>query len=249
MVLFLELGNTNLKAAYLNKQDYRFLGRVSHAAIANSEFVSIFDLHDLKIEKIYLCSVANPQIEADLVQAIKLNWQVYPHLLKSEPSSCGIENGYDDFSKLGADRWMSIIALHSSKPYIVVDSGTALTIDLVLEKKYQGGFIVPGLDLMTSSLQQGTALLLNQTPTEKSNETALLATNTLEGIHGGCLSMTAGFINTTIAELEGALGRKLDCYGTGGSFLAIQPLLSKSFEYIEDLTLLGMVELVEDLKK
>lgn len=247
MSLYFELGNTNLKAAIFDERGYRFLGSIENQSIIEGAFIDGLSVFDYKPNNIYLISVASAQIENQLINAIKNHWQMYPHILKTEPECCGIENGYDDFSKLGVDRWMALLALHSNKPYIVVDAGTALTLDAVIDKKHQGGFIVPGLGLMLESLEQGTYHLTKEAPLTKSNQDSLLATNTEEAIYGGNVSMLAHYINSCIADLELETGRKFECYGTGGDFALLQPLLNKPFEFIEDLTLLGMVETIKCL--
>ena len=63
---------------------------------------------------------------------------------------------------IGADRLANAaaVAVLYGWPAIVVDFGTAVTFDIVSERKcYIGGVIAPGLESMTSFLYQRTALL------------------------------------------------------------------------------------------
>ena len=68
--------------------------------------------------------------------------------------------------KLGADRWASLVAARrremargaAPRPAIVVNAGTAVTIDaLDADGVFRGGLIVPGIHLMLQSLADNTA--------------------------------------------------------------------------------------------
>lgn len=246
--LFLEMGNTQLKASLLQNNDYEFLGSAAHQNLDVDSALDLLSLHDIHPAQVYIASVADSAINAKLIDAIQTAWKVYPTLLTTQPSCCGIECGYDEFDRLGVDRWMAIIGAcaHSNKPTLIVDAGTALTIDVVVDKQHQGGFIVPGLGLMRQSLLEKTALPKQAFEIEQESLT-LLAKDTGHGIMGGTLYMVASYLNNVIHDLESEMGRRFDCIGTGGDFEAIQPLLDKSFDYVEDLTLQGMIEVIESL--
>lgn len=68
----------------------------------------------------------------------------------------------DDASTVGQDRLLCALAAfhHAEQACVVVDAGTAITVDFVDgEGVFQGGVIAPGLALMLRSLRQGTAQL------------------------------------------------------------------------------------------
>jgi type III pantothenate kinase len=136
-----------------------------------------------------------------------------------------------------------------AKPTLIVDAGTALTIDVVDGRVHQGGFIVPGLSLMRQTLFDKTAQVkqasLKQPLTEPEGR-SLLAKDTENGVLGGTLYMTAAYINQLVQDMEAETGRRFDCVGTGGDFPVIQGMLDRTFEYIEDLTLKGMVKVIEE---
>lgn len=250
MKIFFEFGNTRIKAALLdNRNNYDFLGAVDKQHVSTGEFIQLLGLDDIeeRVTQVYFCSVTSASDNAYLIESIKELFKCYPTELRSEPRCCDVESGYDHFEQLGVDRWMSIIGASagSSKPVIVVSLGTAMTIDAVVDKKHLGGFIVPGLSLMRRSLALNTAQLDEYDLPSQQNEFKLLATNTENAILGGTLYMAASYINSLIQDLENETGRKFDCVGTGGDFSAVEPLLDKSFLYIEDLTLKGMVKVVE----
>lgn len=249
MQVFFELGNSRIKAATLSKNEYRYLGAESYQPMDDFDVTSLFDFDEKSLEKVYLASVASAQVMADLIESIQQAWRVYPTILTTQPSCCGIQCGYDSFERLGVDRWMAIIGAcsGSAKPKLIVDMGTALTVDLVIDRVHQGGFIVPGLRMMRESLVSGTAIDLNAYQQNDALEGSLLGKTTEEGIMGGTLYMVAAYLNHLVADLENETGRLFECVGTGGDFQSVQPMLDKPFEYVEDLTIQGMIEVIESL--
>ena len=247
MKIFIELGNTCLKLATLVSDRYQFVGLIKHHNDENQimDLLTNEGLED--VSNVYVCSVASAGLNATLTQCIQQTFQVYPAFLTTQPESCGIVCGYDSFQNLGVDRWMAIVGgcAHSSQPTIIVDAGTALTIDMVIDKQHQGGFIVPGLGLMKQSLIDHTAISANIDQQLELEETGLLAKNTSHAIQGGTLFMIGAFLNSLLDNLESETGRRFRCIGTGGDFDTLNPMLDKHFEVIHDLTLLGMVEMVQ----
>ena len=74
----------------------------------------------------------------------------------------GVGVEYPRPETIGADRLANAaaVAVLYGCPAVVVDFGTAVTFDIVSERKcYIGGVIAPGLEAMTSFLYQRTALL------------------------------------------------------------------------------------------
>jgi type III pantothenate kinase len=91
-------------------------------------------------------------------------------VFKAGPGCQGLRNGYRQPAQLGADRWsagmgcavlLSYAASVSPGHHLVVGSGTATTLDLLLvasngEISFLGGWILPGPRLMHQSLTSGT---------------------------------------------------------------------------------------------
>lgn len=73
------------------------------------------------------------------------------HRLRSKTSACGVRNGYRRVDQLGADRFLALVGayhLHGQQEQLVVDAGTALSIDLLaVDGAHLGGFLLPGLGL------------------------------------------------------------------------------------------------------
>ncbi|WP_422678957.1 type III pantothenate kinase, partial [Citrobacter cronae] len=71
----------------------------------------------------------------------------------------GVRNGYEDFQRLGMDRWLGALgAFHLAKgACLVIDFGTAAKADFVAaDGEHLGGYICPGMPLMRSQLRTHT---------------------------------------------------------------------------------------------
>lgn len=97
-----------------------------------------------------------PRTEA-FVAAAQQRWGLTAQLAASDACHAGIHNGYDDPARLGVDRWLGVLAASTGAgKACVVLCGTAITLDLVDGDRHAGGYIIPGLTLMASSLVERT---------------------------------------------------------------------------------------------
>jgi len=110
----------------------------------------------------------------------------------------------DKPEEVGADRIVNAVAAHSifKGAAIIVDFGTAITVDLVTEKgEYAGGAIAPGVGISTEALFARTALLPR---VELKRPASVLGTNTVgaiqSGIYYGFSSLVDGIIKGIIEE-------------------------------------------------
>ena len=110
-------------------------------------------------ERILACTVAAPDVRTSLdvwakTRKLAVRW------VESQAEQLGVRNGYDDPRKLGADRWVALVAARDivAGAALVVNAGTAVTIDaLSADGEFLGGLIVPGIELMAEALAVGTA--------------------------------------------------------------------------------------------
>ena len=112
-----------------------------------------------------------------------------------------VKNGYETPGTLGKDRLCAAIgaySLYGGKPLLVIDAGTAITIDMVNENgKFMGGCISPGFRMRANSLNTFTGRL---PLVELSYLPPFPPTNTEAALN-------AGIINGVIFETEGYIQR------------------------------------------
>lgn len=149
---------------------------------------------------------------------------------------------YSPQGSLGADRIanaLGAIALYPSRNRIVVDAGTAVTIDVVDSRnRFVGGLIMPGIELCLHSLTAGTSLL----PRVHSWKSSKALGNTTTQCMGlGVDYMVQGGIALAVDQLRKKLGfRRPVVIATGGNHRAVQNIRNLPVVHEPDLQLMGL---------
>ncbi|HYD33231.1 MAG TPA: type III pantothenate kinase, partial [Methylophilaceae bacterium] len=160
MILAIDAGNSRMKwGVFEDSGVLHAHGIMPNASIANADLPNAWT----QCSRSIVSNVAGPGVAETLGNMLtKLNIPV--HWLKAEAQACGVVNSYQSPGRLGTDRWASLIAAwhRYHAPCVVVNAGTALTIDALAEREdgqglFLGGLIVPGLRLMQQSLVNATA--------------------------------------------------------------------------------------------
>jgi type III pantothenate kinase len=154
--LLLDLGNSRVKWAWHSD------GGLSEPMSAASSGAGLAELlmhiDDRPASTAWLASVVETPalVVSEALQA--RGWTVRRAV--SLPALDSLRNGYRDPAQLGVDRFLVLLAARQLLPEsdcLVVDAGTALTIDrLHASGQHAGGSILPGLGLMRAALAGGT---------------------------------------------------------------------------------------------
>src|SRR5687768_17496017 len=142
-------------------------------------------------DAIVSCNVAGKSVQRAIAAAAR-GLRLPVRFAASRPRQCGVVSSYDRPSQLGADRWAALIgAWHLFRgPCVVVNAGTTMTVDaLTGEGVFLGGMIVPGPDLMRTSLARSTAGLR-----PRAGEFAFFPACTEDAIASGAINALAGAI-------------------------------------------------------
>lgn len=78
---------------------------------------------------------------------------------ESVPARAGVRSAYSDVARMGVDRWLAMLAAYHQcrRACVVIDAGSALTVDLVdAGGQHLGGYIIPGANMMLQALSQNT---------------------------------------------------------------------------------------------
>jgi type III pantothenate kinase len=137
---------------------------------------------------------------------------------------------YDQPQQLGADRRAMTLGAHQMFPgknILVISAGTATTIDLITPTQHMGGWIIPGMALMTNALNLNTAQL-PKVSTDQEKSSLTIGTNTNDAIHQGILASHLGAISMAQAYAKNQQ-IKLDLMiVTGGNAKTLAALLKES---------------------
>lgn len=239
-VLLIDLGNSRLSWAF-------YSGGILSAANSCSTMAEI----SLEIEAewrgispvpVYIANVAGSELQQMLLRWFETHWNTSPVLLQSQRLAHGVTNAYQKPQELGVDRWLGLIGARtmSRLPVCVVDCGSAVSIDVMdANGMHQGGVIIPGYEMMLSSLKRGTAIPGFQ---EACKSYRLLGKSTSECIHYGCANTIAAIIDRVMQT-----GSRLQrLFITGGNAAIITPLLEHPSMLAPDLVFRGMLQYVRD---
>lgn len=180
------------------------------------------------------------------VEAQIARWRLTPRWLTASAAACGVTNGYQTPGQLGADRWASLVAARQRTlgielfppPAIVVNAGTAVTVDaLDGDGRFLGGLIMPGLRLMVRALAENTASL-KMPP----GAFAQFPDNTPDALYSGAVQAVAGAIEQMRAHLHHD-PRHAQCFLAGGAAQEIAPHLTPPVEVVDNLVLEGVLAL------
>ncbi len=204
MNLDIDIGNTRIKwrvmdGAYVVERGVQLTESVRQG--------SPLDVGALKdIDRVRISSVAEDDIVKKLQSQCCSQLGVWPQLAEVSETAASVICGYQDYSQLGVDRWLALVAAYNkfNASVIVVDAGSAVTIDIVeAGGVHCGGYIVPGLNLMHHALWQGT--------TQVKVEAAQLleidspGKTTQQAVDRGCLILLVAMIERLIARNQSRL--------------------------------------------
>jgi type III pantothenate kinase len=200
-----------------------------------------------RIERIQIRGIILGSVVPPLTPTIMAMAQRYfgVRTLNIEP---GLETGmpilYDNPSEVGADRIVNGVAAYEkfgrgvNRPLIVVDFGTATTLDAISAKgEYLGGAICPGVQISADALFQRAARLPRIDVRKPSQIVGRTTVGAMEsGLFYGYVGMVEGLVRRMSAELGGnAL-----CVATGGLATIIAPETTLIEHVDPDLTLHGL---------
>ena len=144
---------------------------------------------------------------------------------QSKLSQAGLCNSYEIPERMGVDRWLAMIAaftqvkendINLCKGIVVVDAGSALTIDIVDSTgKHLGGYIVPGLMMSQQALFSNTERVIQynevSADSRQYDKYKKLGNNTIECVEYGVINQMLALIKQVKEEYL-----KYDIFFTGG---------------------------------
>lgn len=210
MILLADVGNSRIKWAVWDGNGFRQRGQAGHGAESWMELAERQWRALPPPSRALMVSVAGPEAQSALTDWVAKTWGLAAQFVTSSAAACGVRNAYAQPERLGADRWVALIAARSltRQRCYVVDCGTAVTIDaLAADGQHLGGVIVPGMRLMREALYRET----RQIPPE-TGEPRLFGQSTREGVWGGALYAVA-------ATIDGITERMIASHGPGVRWL------------------------------
>ena len=238
MILELDCGNTRVKWRVRETENI-----VMRGAFLTSEGFNQSTSEELarsQIIRVLVGSVLSDEYAKKLAAWSITYLGVNPEFAVSEPHHNGVVNGYQQPEKLGVDRWLAILAATAKapSPCIIVDCGSAITVDLVTSQgEHLGGYIAPGLRLMREALSTKTnAIKLSQIGYPEND---FPGRNTVAAIKSAELAMISGLVDHAKTVLRNYEHSDASLLMTGGDGEWLVSIL-KDGTFQEDLVLDGL---------
>jgi type III pantothenate kinase len=210
--LLIDVSNSYAKLAFASRQRVSNPARIPTSELSNSVVAEF--LRRRTVNKLVISSVV-PAKSSEISKAahntaevLWLNWKL----------KLGVTIDYPKPQSIGADRLANAAAVADLYrcPAIVVDFGTAVTFDVVSERRrYVGGVIAPGLEAMTNFLYQRTALLPRLSLKEPKRA---VGKSTIEAMRSGAVFGYRGLVREILARVraEQFPRKKVAVVATGG---------------------------------
>jgi type III pantothenate kinase len=127
------------------------------------------------------------------------------------------------------------------QPVIVLDAGSAITVDAVAaDGTFLGGLILPGLHLSAAALAQGTDLLPWIEVPSGQETPAIIGRSTELAIQGGVFWSAVGAIREITTRMRAELGAETLLVMTGGAMAPLARLIDRDACFLPHLVLAGV---------
>lgn len=245
-LLGIDVGNTNTVVGLLKDSKLIHSWRLTtvrertsdeHGILIKS-LLSASGFLDIQVEGLAVSCVVPPLLPG-IKEMSQKYFQLDPFVIQP-----GIKTGmpilYDHPQEVGADRIVNSVAGFQKYggPVLVIDLGTATTIDAVSEKgEYLGGIIAPGILVSAEALFQRTAKLPR---VEVREPPEVIGRNTVSAIQSGIFYGYLGLIEKIVSLAQEQLGENTVTVATGGLASLIATRTPRIHHVEPDLTMEGL---------
>ncbi len=154
--LIIDIGNTRVKYAVM--REHETLAECATAEFSVEAACELIAPYEPKIRRAIVSSTrSDGTLEARLLCEAGIDTLCF-----TADTAVPIGNDYLTPATLGRDRLAAAVgadALYPGRSMLLVDFGTAITCDLVVDRRFLGGFISPGMRLRLRALHDYTARL------------------------------------------------------------------------------------------
>jgi type III pantothenate kinase len=250
MILVIDIGNTNITLGVFKGNDIIDRFRMRTKTEKTSDEYGIFIVTLLREKGVVLEDINDVVISSvvpDIMYSFSNGIRKYIHkepFIVGPGVKTGISIHTDNPSEVGADRIVDAVSAHSDYEgdLIVIDFGTATTIDVVTAKGvFEAAITVPGLRISADALWKEAAKLPG---IEIQKPKSILAKNTVHSMQAGLVYGYIGQVDYIVKQIQLELDKPFKVIATGG----LGRIIVESLEYITydpDLTLKGLKYIYE----
>lgn len=242
-LLLVSVGNTSITSAPAPGGVLEGMERIKHGPEAADRLIEIAG----KLDAEAMVVLAGVHAEETRRLAAELSKLAGPLLHIGDDLAAPIGQQLAQNTTPGVDRLLAAAGAWAlaKQAVIVVDAGTAITVDFVDgEGTFHGGAIAPGLCLMLDALSQGTDAL-PRIPFQPPSEDDPFGADTESAMRLGVHLAARGLISQAIERYASAYGAWPKVIATGGDAAALLDKAEIVDRVVPDLVLRGMLEAVQ----
>ena len=255
MLLAVDIGNTNIALGLFHEGNCVFFGRLGSDARRTTDEYAILlrgmfamnGVEAAQIAAVVMGSVV-PGLSGMLDTALARVTGRKPYHV-THASRMPVKNRYGKPHEVGVDRLANAaggVALYGA-PLLVVDLGTAVTVDVISKRaEYLGGAILPGIEMSAEALSRRTARLPLASPTPPKHA---IGRSTVESIRAGILHGLVGAVDRIIELTWKELGYRTGVVATGGLAATLLEHSRHVKRENPELTLVGLIGIWEMNRK
>jgi len=249
-ILLMDIGNTRIKWGVLENKALSGIGSLLTPHSSDFDLKPLFMSVPSDVKSIVASCVLSKETQVKLAESFSDHFKLAIEFIEPKSRFSGLTNGYNNPSKLGADRWAAMIGAHIEfgGNILVVDMGTAITIDYInAEGVHKGGQILPGLKSFFNILDQSTGSIntkinINDTAAQDIKK---WGKNTDDAVISGAMSAISGAINAAVFsfKIENSMPSVIL---TGGDAIYFKDVFDYSLSYRPNLVLEGLARILDE---
>jgi len=250
MLLAIDEGNTNtLFAVHDGSQWIAEWRSATHTTRTADEYAvwlsALLEMKKLRLDDLTDCIISSvvPQSLFNLRNLSRRYIGVVPMVIGSPDVDLGVEVRIDKPSEAGADRLVNAVGCRAKYDgaLIIVDSGTATTLDVVsADGAFEGGVIAPGINLSMQALHTAAARL-PRIAIERPER--VIGKNTVGAMQSGVFWGYIDLIDGLIARVRAEYGEPMTVIGTGGVASLFEGASTSIQHYDPDVTIRGLYQI------
>jgi type III pantothenate kinase len=253
MLLAIEQGNTNTLFAVHDGKNWIAQWRSATEATRTADEYAVWLHQLLGMAKLDFADLDGCIISSVVPQSLFNLRNLARRYLKTEPlvigenARLGIEVRIEKPSEAGADRLVNAVGgfIAYGGPLIIVDSGTATTLDVVgADGAFEGGVIAPGINLSVQALHSAAAKLPRVAIARPQH---VIGRGTVEamqaGVYWGYVALIEGLIDRIRREYAETHAQPMTVIATGGVASLFEGATDKIDHFDSDLTIRGLLEI------
>ena len=236
MKILIDIGNTTTSLGLWKNSKLSMTNNIEN----NKLLITLKKYLKRDIDEILFTSVIGTKENKLIIDRLKKIFKSNIKQIKSSSNLLGVSNGYIQPKKLGDDRWATIVAssLLHEQPLIIVDCGTAISIDVVNAKGiHLGGYILGGFDGYSKSFKNAYHLKNIKIKEGVASQKKYFPKKTEDGITEGYLLMVISAIENTYNQVKKNQNTPPRLLISGGYGKIISKRLSVKNKYEPDLVL------------